>query len=168
MVAVRFEKEQDSRKNMTGDARERSSRIPAGNGEADAYFSFARRARQYVEGIKKKKERYLCGPRLEAQLIGRAEAAVEGCRPGWFSKEHGVEILLRFLKTQCAKLALPDIGSHLQGFFLMLKRKKYEPVGVQYTEMSTPRSEEQLRDCDVLRSQKTWTGNRQMLYHRGI
>ena len=116
----------------------------------------------------RKKERYLCGPRLEAQLIGRAEAAVEGCRPGWFSKEHGVEILLRFLKTQCAKLALPDIGSHLQGFFLMLKRKKYEPVGVQDSEMSTPRSEEQLRDCDVLRSRKTWTGNGQMLYHRGI
>ena len=152
---------------MTGDARERSSRIPAENGEADAYFSFARRARQYVEGIKKK-ERYLCGPRLEAQLIGRAEAALEGCRPGWFLKEHGVEILLRFLKTQCAKLALPDIGSHLQGFFLMLKRKNYEPVGVQDTEISAPRSEEQLRDCDVLRSQKTWTGNRQMLYHRGI
>ena len=104
MIAVRFEKEQDSRKYMTGDAGERSLCIPAGNGEADAYFSFGRRARQYVEGIKKQ-ERYLCGPRLEAQLTGRAEAAVEGCKRGCLSKEHGVEILLRFLKTQCAKLA---------------------------------------------------------------
>ena len=57
-----------------------------------------------------------------------AEAAVEGCRPGWFSKERGVEILLRFLKTHCAKLALPDLGSHLQEFFFKLKREQYEPM----------------------------------------
>ena len=110
---------------MTRDAGERFSRIPVVNGDADACFSFARRARQYVEGIKKQ-ERYLCGPRLEAQLIGRA--AVEGCRPRWFSKERGVEILLRFMKTHSAQLALPDLGSHLQGFFFKLKREKYEPM----------------------------------------
>ena len=127
MVAVRFEEEQDLRKYMTGDTRERSLRIPAGNGEADAYFSFARRARQYVEG-RKEQERYLCGPRLEAQITGRAEAAVEGCRPGWLSKEHGVKILLCFLKTRCAKLALPDTGSHLQELFFKLKREQYEPM----------------------------------------
>ena len=42
--------------------------------------------------------------------------------------EHGVEILLRFLKTHCAKLPLPDLGSHLQGFFFKLKREKYESM----------------------------------------
>ena len=100
---------------MTGDAGERYSRIPGWDGEADTYFSCARRVRQFREPRYKKK--YLCGPRLEAQLIGRAESAVEGCRPGWLSHEHGVETLLRFLKTHCAKLALPDMGSHLQEFF---------------------------------------------------
>ena len=67
---------------MTGDAGERSSCIVAWDGEADTYFSCARRARQYVEGTKLQ-ERYLCGPRLEAQLPGRVESVVEGCRPGW-------------------------------------------------------------------------------------
>ena len=49
-TAVRFEREQDSRKYMTGDAGERYSRIPGWDGEADTYFSYARRARQFVEG----------------------------------------------------------------------------------------------------------------------
>ena len=52
-------------------------------GEADAYFSFARRARQYVEG-RKKQERCLCGPRLEAQLTGQKlqsrGAGQDGCQ----------------------------------------------------------------------------------------
>ena len=73
-------------------------------------------------------ERYLCGSRVEAQLPGRAESAVEGCRPGWLSQEHGEETLLRFLRTHCAKLALSDLGSHLQALFYKLKRKKYEPM----------------------------------------
>ena len=60
-AAVRFQREQDSRKYMPGDAGERYSRIPGGDGEADTCFSYARRARQFVEGTKIQ-ERYLCGP----------------------------------------------------------------------------------------------------------
>ena len=85
------------------------------------------RARQYVEGTKEQ-ERFLCGTRLEAQLTGRAEGAIEKCRPEWLFMKHGVEMLVRFLKNHCAKLALPDVGSHLQGFFYKLKRKKYESM----------------------------------------
>ena len=48
--AVRFGKEQVSRKYMTRDAGERSSCVPGWDGEADTYFSYARRARQFVEG----------------------------------------------------------------------------------------------------------------------
>ena len=51
-TAVRFDEEHDSRKYMTGDAGERSSRIPGWDGQADTYFLYARRARQYVEGTK--------------------------------------------------------------------------------------------------------------------
>ena len=100
--------------------------------EKPTHFSYARRARQFVEGTKIQ-ERYLCGPGLEAQLTGRAESAVEGCRPGWLSTEHGVETLLRFFRTRCAKLTLPDMGSHLQASFYKLKRKKYEPMATWST-----------------------------------
>ena len=89
-IAVRRQREQDSRKYMTGDAGEQYSRSPGWDGEAETYFSYARRARQFVEGTKKQ-ERYLGGPRLEAPLTGRAESAVEGCRPSWLSHEQGVE-----------------------------------------------------------------------------
>ena len=78
-TAVRFEKEQDSRKYMTRDVGERYSRIPGWDGDADTHFSNASCARQFVEGTKIQ-ERYLCGPGLEAQLTGRAESAVGGCR----------------------------------------------------------------------------------------
>ena len=105
----------------TGDAgdREPSSRFPGRD------LLHVRRARQYVEGTKIQ-ERYLCGPRHEAQLTGRAESGFEECRPGWMSREHGVETLLRFFRTPCAKLALPDVESHGQASFHTLKRKKHE------------------------------------------
>ena len=112
---------------MTGDAGERTSRIPGWHGDADTYFFYARRARQFVEGTKTQ-ELYRCGPRLEAQLTGKPESAVEGCRPEWLSQKHGVETLLRFLKTHCAKLALPDTVSHLEAIFCKLERKRYEPM----------------------------------------
>ena len=117
---------QDSPTYTTGDAGERYSRLPGWDGEADTYFSYTRRARQFVEGTKIQ-ERYLCGPRLEAQLTGRAESAVEGCRPGWLSHV-AWNIAALSLRTHIAKLALPDMGSHLQEFIYKLKRKKYEPM----------------------------------------
>ena len=73
-------------------------------------------------------EWYLCGPRLEVQLTGRAESAVEECTPGLLFQEHGVETLLRILRTHCAMLELPDMGPYLQTFFYKLKRKKHEPM----------------------------------------
>ena len=83
-TAVRFEREQDSRKYMSGDAGERYSRIPGWDGEADTYFSYARRARQFVEGTKIQ-DGIFVDQRLKAQLTRREESAVEGCRPGWLS-----------------------------------------------------------------------------------
>ena len=120
---------QDSRKYTTGDAgdRERSSCIPGRDGEADTYFSYTKFDQQYVERTKIQ-ERYLCRPRLEAPLFGRAESAVEVSRPGWLSQQHGVATLLRILKTHCAKHALSDMGSHLQAF---TNKKKHKRNGAQ-------------------------------------
>ena len=68
-TALRFENEQDSRTCVTD--RERSSRIPGWDGEAGTYLAYARRLRQYVQGTKIR-ERYPCGPRLEAPLTRRS------------------------------------------------------------------------------------------------
>ena len=79
LTAVRFEREKDSLKKTTRDAgdTDRSSSILRLEGEAETYFSHATRAWQHVKGTKTQ-ERHLCGPRLEAQLTGRAESAIEG------------------------------------------------------------------------------------------
>ena len=130
--AVRFEKEQDSRKCMTGDAGERSSRMLGWDGEVHTYFSQARRAQQYVEGTKIQ-ECYLCGPRLEAQLTGRAESAVEDMQarlavPGaWRGNTAALP-----QDTLCQDCT-PRHGLSLTGFFYKLKRKKYEPMASLYT-----------------------------------
>ena len=99
----------------------------------------ANRIVHHVSPEMEEQERYLCGPRLEAQLTGRAESAVEGCRPGWLSHEHGVETLLRFLRTHCAKLALPDMGSHLQEQVKKTRNTNQWPAGVLDLETNTPR-----------------------------
>ena len=37
-----------------------------------------------------------------------------------------METLLRSLRTHCAKLAVPDVGSQVRAFFYKLRRKKYD------------------------------------------
>ena len=45
-----------------------------------------------------------------------------------------METLFHFRRTHCAKLALPDMGFHLQAFFDKLQGKMYEPVA-KYTKV---------------------------------
>ena len=82
-----------------------------------------------------------------------------------------METLLRFLRTQCAELALPDMGSHMQAFFnKFFKRKKYGPMAiwVHDTETNTPRSDELWQGCNELSNQKTRNCNSHTSHHRRI
>ena len=111
-TAVRFEREQDSRKYMTGDAGERYSRIPGW-------------ARQLDEGTKIQ-ERYHSGPRLEAQLTGRAESAVEKC--GWLSHEYGMETFAALSQDTLRQACITRHGILPAGVLLQVKKEKYEPM----------------------------------------
>ena len=106
-------------------ANKSESFIPAWDGDPATFIHYKRKALRYVETTKTE-ERYLCGPRLESRLTGKAEAAVERCKPGWVSKPNGVRRLLEFLEDKCAKQAVPDLGSKLTAFFFKLRRKKGE------------------------------------------
>ena len=124
------------------------------------YFSNARRARQYVE-VTEIQERYLYGPRLEAQLTGR----------GWLSPEHGVEALLRFLRTHCANLALPDMDSHLWAFFYKLKKKEVcTNDKLEYTIQKRihPGLTNLWQDCNVLSQRKNQNCNGLISHHREV
>ena len=65
-------------------------KIPTWDGDPKSWRTYQERALQYCESTKKQ-ERYLCGPRLEVRLTGRAEAVVERCKVGWLSHDNGVE-----------------------------------------------------------------------------
>ena len=76
----------------------------------------------------KREDRYLCGPRLEARLTARAEAAVERCKPGWLSRLDGVERLMTWLERRCSRQAVPDVGQELDTFLNKTTRRKLEPM----------------------------------------
>ena len=61
-------------------------KVPGWDGDPKTWRTYRRKAIQYVEGTKRQ-DRYLCGPRLEARLTGRAEVAVERCKAGWLSRD---------------------------------------------------------------------------------
>ena len=65
-------------------------RAPGWDGDPKTWRTYRKKALQYQEGTKRE-DRYLCGPRLDAGLTGRAEVAVERCKPGWLSRADGAE-----------------------------------------------------------------------------
>ncbi|CAK0792581.1 unnamed protein product [Prorocentrum cordatum] len=54
--------------------------VPGWDGDPKTWRTYRRKALQYQEGTKRQ-DRYLCGPRLEAKLTGRAEVAGARTRP---------------------------------------------------------------------------------------
>ena len=89
--------------------------VPNWGGDPKTWRTYRRKALQYQEGTKIE-DRYLCGPRLEARLTARAEAAVERCKPGWLSRSDGVERLVAWLERRCSRQAAPDVGQELETF----------------------------------------------------
>ncbi|CAK0870312.1 unnamed protein product [Prorocentrum cordatum] len=109
---------------MTEDHR---GKVPSWDGDPKTWRTHRRKALQYQEGTKRE-DRYLCGPRLEAKLTGRAEIAVERCKAGWLSRPDGVERLLAWLERRCSRQAVPDVGQELETFLIKTKRRKLEPM----------------------------------------
>ena len=101
--------------------------VPGWDGDPKTWRTYRRKALQYQEGTKWA-DRYLCGPRLEARLTGRAEVAVERCKAGWLSRPDGVERLLAWLERRCSRQAVPDVGQELETFLIKTKRRKQEPM----------------------------------------
>ena len=104
-------------------------KVPGWDGDPKTWRTYRRRALQYQEGTKWQ-DRYLCGPRLESRLTGRAEVAVERCRSGWLSRSDGVDRLLAWLERRCSRQAVPDVGQELETFLIKTRRRKHESVVV--------------------------------------
>lgn len=90
--------------------------IPAENGNPSTWAEYHRSAHLYEETIKWE-SRYLCGPRLAAELSGAAKAAISNKKRGWLSCRDGVKKLLRCLRDSMLEPALPEIGNRLRSYF---------------------------------------------------
>ena len=97
---------------MSGEE-DRKGRVPSWDGDPKTWRAYRTKALTYQESTKWQ-DRYLCGPRLEGRLTGRAETAVERCKPGWLSYKDGVNRLLNFLELRCNRLPVPDVGAELE------------------------------------------------------
>ncbi|CAK9006036.1 Retrovirus-related Pol polyprotein from transposon RE1 (Retro element 1) (AtRE1) [Includes: Protease RE1 [Durusdinium trenchii] len=130
--------------------------IPAWDGTPSTWSEYRRAAYMYEETVKWE-SRYLCGPRLAAELTGAARTAIANKKRGWLSSQDGVGKLLRCLKETMSEPALPEISNQLKTYFKLLRRRRGESM----VSFCVRHREEYARTCKaltrVMREQKPGT-----------
>ena len=101
--------------------------IPSWDGNPASWTEYRKAAYLYEETVKWE-NRYLCGPRLAAELSGAAKAAISNKKRGWLSREDGVEKLMKCLKEAMSEPALPEIANQLRAYFKVLRRRRGESM----------------------------------------
>ncbi|CAK9091992.1 unnamed protein product [Durusdinium trenchii] len=119
--------------------------IPAWDGTPSTWSEYRRAAYMYEETVKWE-SRYLCGPRLAAELTGAARTAIANKKRGWLSSQDGVGKLLRCLKETMSEPALPEISNQLKTYFKLLRRRRGESM----VSFCVRHREEYARTCKAL------------------
>ena len=101
--------------------------IPGWDGNPATWTEYRKSAQLYEETVKWE-NRYLCGPRLAAELSGAAKAAISSKKKGWLSHSNGVDKLLRCLRSSMSEPALPEIANQLRAYFKVLRRRRGESM----------------------------------------
>ncbi len=101
--------------------------IPSWDGNPSTWVEYRQAAFMYEETVKWE-SRYLCGPRLAAELTGAARVVLANKKRGWLSTQDGVAKLLRCLREAMSEPALPEIANQLRLYFKVLKRRRGEPM----------------------------------------
>lgn len=101
--------------------------IPSWDGNPSTWVEYRQAAFMYEETVKWE-NRYLCGPRLAAELSGAARVVLANKKRGWLSTQDGVAKLLRCLREAMSEPALPEIANQLRLYFKVLKRRRGEPM----------------------------------------
>ena len=119
--------------------------IPSWDGNPASWTEYRKAAYLYEETVKWE-NRYLCGPRLAAELSGAAKAAISNKKRGWLSREDGVEKLMKCLKEAMSEPALPEIANQLRAYFKVLRRRRGESMAA----FCVRHREEYARTCKAL------------------
>ena len=92
-------------------------------------------------------KRYLCGPRLAAELSGSARRLVAGKKPNWLSHNGGMTELLQHLRASLGRPQVSELTDLLSKYFKGSRKRPTEGMN----EYITRKSEVYMRACQALR-----------------
>ena len=106
--------------------------IPQWDGEAASFQEYEEQSLQWEQSQAFHK-RYLCGPKLIAELSGAARKHVMGKRPDWVSYNGGVSHLLRHLRSCLGRPTIPEMTEYLNKYFRQSRRRRMETMNAYIT-----------------------------------
>ena len=119
--------------------------VPQWDGDATTFQEYSELASHWQESIPYHK-RYLCGPRLQAELSGTARRFVQAKQPGWISHPNGVDTLLQHLRQNLGQPQLSEMAEYLAKYFKQSKRRRHESMN----DYITRKAELYSRACQTL------------------
>ena len=102
--------------------------VPTWDGGSESFQAYVEAAQLYEQAVPYHK-RYLCGPKLQAELVGAARRLVVGQRPDWISYAGGVDALLSHLRKCLGKPQMPELTELLAKYFKGTRRRAGESMG---------------------------------------
>ena len=115
------------------------------DGDPTTFTEYAEIAGHWEQSVAYHK-RYLCGPKLQAELSGSARRFVISMAPGWISFDGGVDRLLSHFGMHLGQLQLSEMSGYMVRCFKMSKRKRHEAMN----EYITRKAELYMRACQSL------------------
>ena len=129
---------------MSGNGRAREG-VPSWDGNPSSYQEYEESALLWEQSVAFQK-RYLCGPKLAAELTGAARRLVAGRHPEWLSHNDGVRRLTDHLRASLGKPQLSELTEQLSRFFKGSRRR----AGENINDYITRKNEIYMRACQAL------------------
>ena len=130
--------------------------VPMWDGDPSTFTEFSEMAAHWEQSVAHHK-RYLCGPKLQAELSGSARRYVMSMKPGWISFEGGVQRLLEHLRMHLGQPQLSEMSDFMNRYFKTSRRRRDETMNDYITRKAEP----YMRACQSLdRVQKRYDPGR--------
>lgn len=118
---------------------------PSWDGDPVTFTEYSEMAGHWEQSVVHHK-RYLCGPKLQAELTGTARRFVMSMKPGWCSHNGGVTTLLNHLRRHLGQPQLSEMSDYMARYFKNSKRRRNENMN----DYITRKAELYRRACQTL------------------
>ena len=119
--------------------------MPSWDGNPGSFQEYEESSLLWEQSVAFQK-RYLCGPRLAAELTGAARRLVSGRSPDWLSDNDGVKRLMAHLRQCLGKAQIAELTEQLSKFFKGSRRRSGEGIN----DYISRKNEIYLRVCQAL------------------